>query len=228
MNLYFWLNFAVIIGPLLLSFDKRVAFWRRWPALLLSMLVVSTFFIIWDIIVTDIGHWSFSEIYAGSLKILGLPIGEWLFFIAVPYATIFIYECVRAYTKDKKFSFSRYVFLAIGLIGILPLIFFINKGYTVLMGIVFLITLILIGLFGYEKFASKWTLVALILTYIPFLVFNGLFTYLPIVIYNPETIIGFRVISIPIEDFFYSFSIISLTMFFYFPFRERFRIKEEN
>ncbi|MFO7796684.1 MAG: lycopene cyclase domain-containing protein [Promethearchaeati archaeon] len=225
MNLYFWLNFAVIIGPLLLSFDKKVAFWRRWPPLLLSMLVVSTTFIIWDVIVTELGHWSFSEIYAGTLKILGLPIGEWVFFIAVPYATIFIYECVRAYTKDKKLRFSKYIFFTIGLIGILPLIFFFKKGYTVLMGIVFLITMLLISLFGYEKFTSKWTLVALILTYIPFLIFNGIFTYLPIVLYNPDAIIGFRVISIPIEDFFYSFSLISLSMLFYFLFRERFSIK---
>jgi len=225
MNLYFWLNFAVIIGPLLLSFDKKVAFWRRWPPLLLSMLVVSTTFIIWDVIVTEIGHWSFSEIYAGTLKILGLPIGEWIFFIAVPYATIFIYECVRAYTKDKQLKNSRYIFFAIGLIGILPLIFFLNKGYTVFMGIVFLVTMLLIGLFEYEKFTSRWTLVALILTYIPFLIFNGIFTFLPIVLYNPDAIIGFRVISIPIEDFFYSFSLISLSMFFYFLFREKFSIK---
>lgn len=225
MNLYFWLNLAVIIGPFLLSFDKKVAFWRRWPALLLSMLVVSSTFIIWDVIVTEIGHWSFSKIYAGTFKILGLPIGEWLFFIAVPYATVFIYECVRAYTKDKKLKVPRYLFFAIGLIGVLPLFFFFNKGYTVVMGIVFLITMIIIGLVGYDKFTSKWTLVALILTYIPFLVFNGIFTFLPIVLYNPEAIIGLRVISIPIEDFLYSFSLISLTMVFYFLFRERFSIK---
>ncbi|MBD3196483.1 MAG: lycopene cyclase domain-containing protein [Candidatus Lokiarchaeota archaeon] len=225
MSLYFWLNLLVIIGPILLSFDKKVAFWRRWPPLLMSMIIVSSVFIIWDIIVTEIGHWSFSVIYAGTLKLVNLPIGEWMFFIAVPYATIFIYECVRAYTKDKELHFSRYIFISIGLIGTLPLIFFFNKGYTVLMGIVFLITMCTIGFFGYKKFTSKWTLVALILTYIPFLVFNGIFTYLPIVLYNPDAIIGIRVISIPIEDFFYSFSLISLSMFFYFLFRERFSIK---
>ncbi|TXT64856.1 MAG: conserved membrane protein of unknown function [Promethearchaeota archaeon] len=225
MSLYFWLNFLIILGPLILSFDKKVAFWRRWPPLLLSMLIVSTTFIIWDIIVTAIGHWSFSEFYAGTFKILGLPLGEWFFFIAVPYATIFIYECVRAYSKDKEYHFSKYIFIGIGLIGILPLIFFLNKGYTVLMGIVFLINMLLIGLFGYDKFRSRWTLIGILLSYIPFLVFNGVFTYLPIVLYNPEAIIGFRVISIPIEDFFYSFSLISLSLFFYFLVREKFSIK---
>lgn len=220
MSLYFWLNLAVILGPFLLSFDKKVAFWRRWPPLLLSMLVVSSSFIIWDIIVTEIGHWSFSESYAGTLKILNLPIGEWLFFIAVPYATIFIYECVRAYFKEKILVFSRYILIAIGLIGIIPLICCLDKGYTVIVGIVFLITMLLISLLMFEKFQSRWTITALFLSYIPFLIFNGIFTYLPIVSYNSDAIIGFRVISIPIEDFFYSFSLISLYLFFYFLFRK--------
>lgn len=227
MSLYFWLNLLVIIGPFLLSFDKKVGFWRRWPPLLLSILVVSGFFIIWDIIVTDIGHWSFSIIYAGTLKIFNLPIGEWLFFISVPYATVFIYECVRAYSKEKTFSIPRYVFLAIGLIGILPLIFFLDKGYTVLMGIVFLVTMILIGLLRHEEFQSSWTLLALISTYIPFLIFNGIFTFLPIVLYNINAIIGVRVVSIPLEDFFYSFTLISLYLFIYFPLR-KFSFKEER
>lgn len=228
MNLYFWLNLIILIGPFVLSFDKKVAFWRRWPPLLLSMLIISTSFIIWDVIVTEIGHWSFSEIYAGTFKILGLPIGELLFFISVPYATVFIYECVRAYTKEKNFHFSRYIFIGVGLIGILPLMFFLNKGYTLLMGIVFLINMILIGLFEYDRFRSRWTLLGIILSYIPFLIFNGIFTYIPIVIYNPDAIIGLRVISIPIEDFFYSFSLISLTLFFYFLFREKFSIKGDK
>ena len=143
MSLYFWLNFIVIVGPFLLSFDKKVGFWRRWPPLFLSILVVSGSFIIWDIIVTEIGHWSFSENFAGTLKIFGLPIGEWLFFIAVPYATIFIYECVRAYLKEKTLVFSKYILIAIGLIGLLPLVFFLDKGYSVIVGIVFFITMLL-------------------------------------------------------------------------------------
>ncbi|NVM44342.1 MAG: lycopene cyclase domain-containing protein [Candidatus Lokiarchaeota archaeon] len=220
MSIYFWLNFFVILGPFFLSFDKKVSFWRRWPPLFLSILVVSGSFIIWDIIVTNIGHWSFSENYAGILKIFNLPIGEWVFFISVPYATIFIYECVRAYIKEKKFFFSRYVIIAIGLIGILPLIFYPDKGYTVIDGIVFFITMLLISLIKFEQFQSRWTITALFLSYIPFLIFNGIFTFLPIVSYSSEAIIGFRVISIPIEDFFYSFSLISLYLFFYFLFRK--------
>ncbi|MFX0025588.1 MAG: lycopene cyclase domain-containing protein [Candidatus Hermodarchaeota archaeon] len=220
MSLYFWLNLMVIIGPFLLSFDKKVGFWRRWPPLFLTILVVSGSFIIWDIIVTEIGHWSFSESYAGTLKLFGLPLGEWLFFIAVPYATIFIYECVRAYFKEKILVFSKYIIITIGLIGFIPLIFFPAKGYSVIVGIVFCVTLILISALVFKKFQSSWTLIALFLSYIPFLIFNGIFTYLPIVSYNSDAIIGLRIISIPIEDFFYSFSLISLYLIFYFLFRE--------
>ncbi|TXT67405.1 MAG: conserved membrane protein of unknown function [Promethearchaeota archaeon] len=225
MALYFWLNFLVIIFPFLLSFDKKVAFWRRWPPLLLSMLVVSSSFIIWDIIVTEIGHWSFSETLAGTFKLINLPLGEWFFFIAVPYATVFIYECVRAYSTEKMLNIPRYVFIIIGSIGFIPMFFFLDRGYTVIMVIVFFITMLLVSFLVHEKFQSSWTIIALFLSYIPFLIFNGVFTFLPIVSYSSEAIIGLRVISIPIEDFFYSFSLISLYYVFYSMFRERFSIK---
>ncbi|MBN1801984.1 MAG: lycopene cyclase domain-containing protein [Candidatus Lokiarchaeota archaeon] len=220
MSLYFWLNFFVIIAPFLLSFDKKVAFWRRWPALFLSILVVSTGFIIWDMVVTELGHWSFSEQYAGTLKLFNLPIGEWFFFIAVPYATIFIYECVRAYFKEKILEYSRYILICIGSIGFTPLLFFLNKGYTIIIGIMFFITMLLISTLKFRNFQSSWTIIALFLSYIPFLIFNGIFTGLPIVIYNEEAIIGLRIVTIPIEDFFYSFSLIALYLFTYFFFRK--------
>jgi lycopene cyclase domain-containing protein len=228
MALYFWLNFLVIVFPILLSFDKKVAFWRRWPPLLLSMLVVSSGFIIWDVIVTEIGHWSFSEIYAGTFKLINLPIGEWFFFVAVPYSTIFIYECVRAYSKERTFNIPRYVFIIIGSIGFIPMFFFLDKGYTVIMVFAFFITMLLVSLVAYEKFQSSWTIIALFLSYIPFLIFNGIFTFIPIVSYSSEAIIGLRVVSIPIEDFFYSFSLISLYYIFYFLFRERVSFKKED
>ena len=60
---------------------------------------------------------------------------------------------------------------------------------------------------------------------IPFFLVNGFLTGSysePIVIYNSDEIINFRILNIPIEDFFYSFSMISLTLIVYDSLIKRF------
>jgi len=41
---------------------------------------------------------------------------------------------------------------------------------------------------------------------------NGYLTWRPIVIYNPDYFLGFRLGTIPVEDFFYGFGLITLTL----------------
>ena len=48
-----------------------------------------------------------------------------------------------------------------------------------------------------------------------FLVVNGILTALPVVMYAPQAITGFRVITIPIEDFAYLFALITPTIALY-------------
>ncbi len=49
----------------------------------------------------------------------------------------------------------------------------------------------------------------------PFLLINTVLTALPVVEYNPEAIFGFRVFTIPIEDFFYNYAMLSFYLLFY-------------
>ena len=59
----------------------------------------------------------------------------------------------------------------------------------------------------------------------PFFLVNGFLTGSyseAIVIYNSYEIINFRILNIPIEDFFYSFSMISLTLIVYNSLMNRF------
>jgi len=218
MALYTWLNLIVLSGPLILSFDKRVSLWKKLPQLLLSILPVSLFFIIWDILVTDLGHWSFSSKYAGEFTLFHLPLGEWLFFLAAPYACLFIYEVVVYYLPEKNFIFDDRWFVIFGLPGLLPLLFWSDRGYTVIVGIIFLAVMVMIYFFGRQEFHSRRTLYALLISYLPFLIFNGIFTALPIVSYNPAEIIGLRIITIPLEDFFYNFSLLAPVYLLYFKF----------
>ena len=75
MNLYVTLNLLVLAAPLALSFDRRVAFWRKWPQVLPAIAAVMAVFIPWDVWKTAAGVWGFNPRYAGEFRLLGLPPG---------------------------------------------------------------------------------------------------------------------------------------------------------
>ncbi|WP_319560942.1 lycopene cyclase domain-containing protein [Marispirochaeta sp.] len=53
-----------------------------------------------------------------------------------------------------------------------------------------------------------WT--AISISYLAFAIVNGILTAVPVVIYSQEANSGIRLGSIPLEDFFYSFALLSL------------------
>ena len=212
MNLYVLVNLGVIALPLLLSFDRRVAFFRRWPALLGALCVVSPVYIAWDVLVTARGDWWFNIEFAGDPVLFGLPLGEVLFFVTVPYACVFIYEVVRAYFPEYTArsmvrvlaaTFSV-VMILIGLAAV-----FREQQYTLLALLSAAAVLALVALLDRPMLTSSHTWLFLVLSYLPFLAVNGVLTSLPVVGYNPEAIWGVRAFSIPLEDFFYNFGMLA-------------------
>lgn len=218
------INLGIVIFPLLFSFEKNIRFYRRIPALLASLGIVSTIYIIWDIIATRRGDWGFSELYTGSLRIGGLPLEEILFFITVPYATVFTYETIRFYIKDKPVIPPGWF-----LFGCAVVLFTLSGIYhtqyyttTVLAfsGSFFL----LMRFVKSELFSSRNFYITIAISYIPFFMVNYLLTAPPIVWYSPDAIWGPRVTTIPVEDFVYSFSMISWWLFCYHHFLKKFKI----
>lgn len=57
---------------------------------------------------------------------------------------------------------------------------------------------------------SFWNFWAILLVLL--FIVNGYLTWRPIVMYNSDFITNFRVFTIPIEDFFYGFSLVSLNL----------------
>jgi lycopene cyclase domain-containing protein len=210
MNLYVLVNLAILVPPLALSFDKKVAFYTSWRSLAAAVLIVSPVYIVWDIIVTGRGHWGFNPQYAGPGVLMDLPLGEILFFLAVPYASIFVYEVVRAYVKPKRVfssvasiaisSTAAVVFLLLGL--------FVGRAYTSLaffsVALFFLAALVT----DREMLTELHTWLYFAVSYVTFLVVNGILTGLPIVVYAEAATTGIRVATIPLEDFFYNFGLL--------------------
>jgi lycopene cyclase domain-containing protein len=210
MDLYTRIDLLVLALPLALSFDRKVAFWRSWPQVFPAIAVVMAVFIPWDAWKTAQGVWGFNPEYAGNLRFLHLPPGEWLFFVCVPYACSSFWRACGPISATGILVFPGWgVFLVAGLfVGLACR--FRELTYT---GTVFLSVAVVLVLFEYlvpATLRSRNFWIALGLTYLPFLVANGVLTGLPIVWYDDTQILAIRAGTIPLEDFFYSFSMLAL------------------
>jgi lycopene cyclase domain-containing protein len=205
---------ASFAGPFFLSFDKKVAFSRLWPALFAGIGLNLILFVVWDSWFTRTGVWSFNPTYVWDYRILDLPLEEWSFFVVVPYASIFIYACLKAYTNDNwwqnKVRFLNYTFI---IWSILVIIVFHDKTYTVVNFALALVILLVQQYWIKGKYMGYFWM-AYFVHLIPFFIVNGVLTGAvtpePVVLYNPEEIIGMRLITIPIEDSVYALTCLLL------------------
>lgn len=215
---YFVILIASLIGPICLSFDKKVAFYKNWKYLFPAMFLPALFYIIWDIYFTSKGIWSFNEDYISGIKIINLPIEEVLFFFIVPYCCVFIYECIHVYFHkliNKKSGNT--VFLSLAVILLIAGIIFYNRWYTSWTFI--LNAVFIVGIYFNKKYFATFNttlfLVAYLVILIPFLIVNGFLTSIPVVLYNNAENLGIRIFTIPFEDTFYGMLLILMNIVIY-------------
>lgn len=215
MSEYLLINILIIFVPLILSFEKNLKFYRKLHHYFFSILIVSTAYIIWDSIATTRGDWGFNTEYLMEIYLFSLPIEEVLFFITVPYSCIFIYETVGFYIKEKRIQFNKYFFVIPFIILLTNSYYFYDQSYTLTVSF-YAASFFLISLTLFEKLIlSRNFWITILITFAPFLVVNYILTSVPIVTYNSTAIWDIRITTIPAEDFFYSFSMISLWILFY-------------
>ncbi len=228
MNFYIMLDLFVLAGPLALSFDKRVAFYKKWPAVFGSIGLIVLIYGAWDIWKTASAVWSFNPAYAGEFRFLLLPMGEWLFFVVVPYACIFILACVRSYFKDAAFALPRPLFFALSAILAVLGVALIGRTYTGVVLIAAALTLAASELLAPKSLRSRNFWLAMAITYAPFLLANGILTGKPVVLYDDKRNLGIRAGSIPIEDFVYSFAMLLLAFVLFDLFSAFFERRRER
>jgi lycopene cyclase domain-containing protein len=220
---YFLILAASLAGPLLLSFDKKVAFYKKWKYLFPATLLPALFFLVWDELKTRAGVWSFSDEYITGAKLLSLPIEEVLFFFVVPYCCVFIYECIVCYFPIvKQKGWGRPVLMMIGVLFLLAAVFSYGKGYTFYTSLFNALFIAMLFLFQkwFKGFNASAFLISYLVVVIPFLIVNGLLTGIPVVLYNDSENIGFRIFSflpwpmnnIPVEDIFYGMLLILMNV----------------
>lgn len=233
---YLILNAMILSIPFLLSFKWKFSYYKYYKPLFASIAIVGLTYIIWDAIVTARGDWWFNYDYLIGVEILGLPLEEILFFITVPYSCIFIYENLEYFFPDKQIKFNKLFYIALTVVLLIGGLLFYHQDYTIL------------ALFSCAAFfiLALWKMPSILqsrnywlyigISMVPFLIFNYLLTSIPIVLYNPDAIWGGivnqlwygRFITIPFEDFFYNFSMLSFYLLAYIYFKKRWIKKDKK
>ncbi len=212
---YLYLLLFTAFFPLFLSFDRNVRFYRKWKYFFPAVIIPAAAFIFWDYYFTQKGIWGFNENYVMGAYLFGLPLEEIAFFLVIPFACVFVYECLNFYVKkDYLQSFAPYIsaFVSLALTGIA--IFHLDKLYT---STTFLLTAALIIIVQWiikAKYIGRFYFSFLLIIF-PFFLINGILTYLPVVWYNDAYNLGIRIITIPVEDVFYGFSLLLATVIIY-------------
>jgi len=231
---YLMLDILIIVFPLIFTFIWKFKYYKFFKPLAASILIVGLSYILWDILVTARGDWWFNKEFLVGFELFGLPIEEIMFFIVVPFACIFIYENLEYFVKDKKVFFNKWIYLFLAAIFIIVGLVFYRQDYTILAmfscALFFIITPTLYP--GLLQSRNYWLYI--ILSFIPFIIFNYLLTSLIVVYYNPNAIWGGngiwngRFLTIPFEDFFYNFSMLSFYILVYLYFKKRWNISHEK
>lgn len=201
---YLLIDIATIMVPLVYSFDNKMRFYRRWRYYLPALFITALFFLVWDYFKTKYGVWSFNDKYIIGIKAFGMPLEEYLFFIAVPYACTFIYESIghlglKRIFPDATKNYAR----VIGLVLLIASFFFLHQAYTFsvffILGIVLPISTLILSSDKLDRFMQMY-----LISLVPMFIVNGLLTYLPVVLYDNTQNLGIRIGTIPVEDFLYS------------------------
>jgi len=212
MYLYLLLLIGSLIVPLIFSFENSMAFYRQWRYVWPAIAVVALFFVAADIVMTLSGVWGFNPRYHLNINLLHLPLEEWLFFVGIPYASLFVHYVVQFYWPQAKVGPTvghGLIFILLILFALLG-VFFYDKAYTIYVSVLMVVALIC-ALFDRSEVINRFFVTFLILL-IPFVVVNAILTGTGIdeevVWYNNQENLNIRLLTIPIEDFAYAFSMI--------------------
>jgi lycopene cyclase domain-containing protein len=85
---------AVLIGTLPLHRLYHLNVLRQPLRLLTAIVPVAVLFVAWDLTATAAGQWRFDPAQTFAVRLWGLPLEEYAFFVVIPLAAILTFEAV--------------------------------------------------------------------------------------------------------------------------------------
>ncbi|QKR00663.1 lycopene cyclase domain-containing protein [Metallosphaera tengchongensis] len=205
---YLEIDSMIFFPTLVISLAFHVK--RMYKSLITAIGTISPIYIVWDFLATLKGSWGFNPKWVLGIYVVNLPVEEVLFFVVTPFATLLIYDFLFNKFRDKELRFvtSRKV-VGTALVILLLDFLFLSYSYT-FVDLVYLSASLLTAQFlDGEMLRSRNYWVFVLLTFIPFLVFDYFLTSLPVVVYGTHSILGIRILTIPVEDAIYSLSMMN-------------------
>lgn len=207
--------FSVLI-PFAFSFHPKLQFAHYWKSFWPSCLAVAFAFIVWDLFFTNMGVWGFNPRYLIGIQIGNLPLEEILFFICIPYASVFTYHCLSVLIQKEGFAnYENKISFLLSMVLLVLGAFNTNRWYTCstffLCGAFLLLHVLVLRLRWMSRFYFCYMAI------LPFFfltngTLTGGFTEQPVVWYNNAENLGIRLFSIPLEDVFYGFLLLALNV----------------
>ncbi len=229
---YLFVDLGCFLIPFIASFHPKLQFHRNFfPHLLLALSGTMLLFIPWDVLFTHWKIWAFSEKYTLGIPILNLPLEEWLFFVCIPFACVFTYECMKYFfPKLSMLKGGRSLAIVVALVFLLIAFTHINQAYTFSAHLLCALLLLYHALKN-----SKWLLtffVMYIIVFPAFIISNGILTGLnfwqyDLILTNPSVIsdqivwydnaenLGVRIFSVPMDDVSYGMLMLLLNVTIY-------------
>ncbi|MBD3724948.1 MAG: lycopene cyclase domain-containing protein [Flavobacteriaceae bacterium] len=209
--LYLTIDLLTLFVPFVASFYSKHAYYKNWSSLFKGIAIVGLFFLVWDAYFTHIAVWGFNERYLTGIKVFNLPLEEVLFFICIPYSSVFVYFSMEYLLKKNPLEKSHKLITNFLLtFSIVVFLLNYNKWYTAsTFGLLALYMLFHL----YRKTYLGRHYVSYTITLVFFFIVNGILTGSfidePVVWYNDAENLGIRIGTIPFEDAFYGFLLIA-------------------
>lgn len=216
---YLTVNFLAVIICFIFSFHPKIKFNHHFLSFFKASFIVLIPFIIWDAWFADIGVWWFNDDYLLGIRLLGLPLEEWLFFICIPFACVYTYFCLTKFFNWKwKPKADFYLSASLAIIFLILAVLTYEMIYPFITFLVTAFTLIYLKFIAKVDWIGQATVIYILL--LPgFFVVNGVLTGTglesPIVNYTEGFYLGIRMGTIPVEDSIYGYALILWNLYFF-------------
>ncbi len=226
---YLIFNLLIIIGPVLVIIFSKTAVKPLLLPSFFSIGLTALLFLIWDHFATGL-FWDFNEKYITGIKITNLPVEEILFFLTVPFACLLLH--VNLMKRRKPVPYNATTIYITFITASLLLALYCLSLNLLYSGSVLLALCVILFTDGYILktrllFIKQYYIFLMMLFALTF-IFNYYLTARPVLIYNPEFNTGMRVLTIPVEDFIYSFILLLMTTSFYEYIKTKYHHEKNN